>query len=173
MKWFKAWSMTLIALAAVGCGGVKTADLSPDRLPEPFEVAQDMHDEPSSRVARYVVDGEGMLNYGGGHHALVRDPKPIGRLTDAERLELWRIIHRHGLMAASGAMFKSADQTLYRAKLTAAGQSHRFRAVDDEVAGLSALNDALYRMYSERRYEDVIRPIESEIERHEGNVPRQ
>jgi len=161
-----------VSMAALtGCGGA-TRSLTADELPEPFTLQMDMYQESESRAARYVVEADGLFRFDGGQDAFLGEPEVAGRLTEAERRALWRHIFQTGLMEADGSMFADPKRVLYRLDLRADGVRNRFRTIDDRHPAAAELFQMLHTLHADRRYKRVMRMIDSELDRHEGAVPR-
>ena len=155
-------SGVIVAVMLYGCGTSK--ELTADAVPEPFELSLRMW-TTDGRAAYYEVKRDGMLRFSGGKAAWGRTAADVGQLSDAQRLKLWRLIHRYRLLDADGSWLAKGERVTYAVNLIAGGAVKSYQAGDEAVPGTKELNDLLFGFQSQMRYGQVLRPIEMEIER--------
>jgi hypothetical protein len=155
-------SGVVVLVMLCGCGTSK--QLTADAVPEPFELSLRMW-TTDGRAAYYEVKRDGMLRFSGGKAAWGRTAVDVGPLSEAQRLGLWQVIHRHRLLDADGSWLAKGEQVTYSVNLTAGGAVRSYQAGDEAVPGTKQLNDLLFGYQSQMRYGQVLRPIEIEIEK--------
>ncbi|QNN24490.1 hypothetical protein HED60_20180 [Planctomycetales bacterium ZRK34] len=165
----RVWLVATVMLA--GCAGSQpVSDEGPYPTPLTIEYRSLSKDR---RYVYYRLDADGMLNFGGGRDAGIREASPAGKLTDAQRAELWHIIQQHQLMSATGSgAFSDYEKARYEVKLRAGTQQNAFNAVDDQVPGLKALDEALFNMQAAMRYDTVFQAIDEKINKSGGAVKK-
>src|SRR5687768_11082015 len=141
-------------LLAVGCVASNAVETSADQLPDPFTLEFRAF-ASGQRAVYYVLERDGRLRFGGGRHANTRQPlHDAGVLTPEQRLRVWRIIVEHKLLEARGQVFPKRQNVEYEFKVRAGSRSNELRAADDTVAGLDALDAALFEIQSKNRYDE-------------------
>ena len=155
-----------------GCASKPVTEGGPDVLPLPF--ALEMRKVSADhRMTYYVLDADGMLHFGGGRHVGIRNAKQLGKISDAQRMQLWQLTRQHDLLNASGQMFSEATEATYEVKVEAGSHRNRLRSVDDRVPGLDRLEAALFEMQAELNYAGVFRPIEAEMKKISDKAGKQ
>lgn len=117
------------------------------------------------RQVYYVLESDGLFNFGGGRDAGIKTAYPDGHITDVQRRELWQIIVDHKLLQAKGSFMAKRERVAYDLRIRTGSQTHHFNTVDDNVPGLEELEAAMFAMHLAMTYDDVMRPIESEMKR--------
>lgn len=144
-------------------------DPTPAQFPQPFTIEL-LSTSRDGRHVYYELHDDGVLHFGGGRDAHARAPDPIGRLTNAQRNQLWQTIQQQALMNAEGSFLARHEKVRYEAKLRAGDERNGFSAVDDQLPGIAALEKLLFEMHTDLRYRSVFNPIEDRIERSGGAV---
>ena len=145
-----AW--VLWAVCAAGCGTNRVVEGDADRAPEPFTLEL-LALGVESRSVYYVLDGEGMLRYGGGSDARNRLATiEVGKLDDGERLALWRVVVEGGLLDAEGTMFPQRKLVEYEFSVRAGTKNNSIRCADDEVQGMAEFERALFELQTKKRF---------------------
>ncbi|MHB1157640.1 MAG: hypothetical protein ACYC26_12500 [Phycisphaerales bacterium] len=146
-----------------------TRDLSPDTLPDPFDLTFAMR-STDGRATHYRITPDAGFHFSGGVGAYAGAATPIGKLTDAQRLQVWRWLVDHNLLRAAGPMFARPQVVQYDLQLHAGSHHNRLTVVDPapgspDSASLAQLNAILFGFQADIRYGQVIRPIEVELEK--------
>jgi hypothetical protein len=139
-------------------------------LPQPFEL--EVRAVSTSRRVLYRLDAKAELEFGGGRNATFRETDPVGRMSDEDRLTLWRIIRQYKLLDAGGPLLAVADKTTYEVQIVAGGVKHKIKTADDKTPGVPELEQALYKIAGDMRYKRAFRPIEEKIQNSGGTVKK-
>jgi len=145
--------MMILAACLVAGSCASSQPLTADRLPAPFELSL-YTGTTDGRSTYFELKRGGLLRYGGGVDANVRNAFDVEHTTDAQRLVIWRIVHKRDLLDASGELFAEANEVEYDLHVRAGGRSNRIRAIDDGVRGLDELSRALFELQYELRFSD-------------------
>lgn len=141
-------------------------------VPAPFTV--ELRSMGESRKVMYRLDEGGELSYGGGRDAVLGEPPVVGQLKPDQIAGLWKFIQDRKLMNASGAgLFTKAEKVKYNVKLRAGDQKNSFDAVDDKTPGVAELDQLLFKMAGDLRYNSVFKPIDEQIKKSGGAVKQQ
>ena len=147
------------------------ADPTPVQFPQPFTLEL-LSTSRDGRHVYYELHEDGVLHFGGGRDAHARSPDAIGRLTNAQRNQLWQMIQQGNLMQAEGSLLARHQKVRYEAKLRAGSERNAFTAVDQQSPAIAALEQTLFQMHTDLRYRSVFSPIEDRIDRSGGAVEK-
>ncbi len=139
----------LVAAWLAGCGARQP--LAADRLPEPFELSL-YTKTTDGRSMYYELKRDGAMHYGGGRDANIRLAFPIGQTDLSQRLLVWRHLHEYELLHADGVFLPDPNDVQYELDLRAGSRRHAFKCVDDRVPGMAGLNDVLFTIQQDLRY---------------------
>ena len=134
-----------------GCStGEKTRESAGTGYPSPLTI--DLYSSSADkRYVYYVVDRQGVLHYGGGVKANVREPEKVGKLTHEQLRYLWQIIDRYKLLGGSGEIFPRGEK-VYEIKLNVGGRRASYGTGKSNLKGLDHLDQALFKMQADTRY---------------------
>jgi hypothetical protein len=104
------------------------------------------------RYTYFELSRDGQLRYGGGRDAAQRITEPVTTLTAEQRREVWEIITDHHLMDAPSSPFEKPQEVAYEVEIKQGMIGKSFRALDDEMPGVTELHDYLFRIQAEKRY---------------------
>jgi len=170
----KKMCATLLALAIVittGCalqGPIHQGDAT--SLPKPFALTF-LSISTTGRQVYYEVREDGMIAFGGGRNALTQKARPLDKLNDQQRMQLWSIVRENNLLDAEGS-WGDGEKVKYDASFTAGARKNRFRTCDDRVPGLDQLDALLFSMQSEFNYRSVFQAINEKVRKSGGAVPK-
>jgi hypothetical protein len=145
-------SMILLLLlyltTALGCSGPQS------RPQAEHAFALTLHSATADRRYTYFeIDRGGQFSYGGGREGALRQTWPLGQLSPQQQRDIRQLIRDHQLAEARGSRFASAQRVTYHFQFRDGARSRSYRAIDDEVPGLSALHDQLFQIQVQMRYD--------------------
>lgn len=165
MRVFRLVCTVLAAGLIGGCSG--TAHRDPTRLPEPFELHVAAQ-TTTGRHTAFTLEPDGRLLFAGGTDAMIKAFNEAGSLSEDQRLKLWATILSDNLLEASGSLFPPKfNQGRYRFEVRAGRYSNRLTTADDQTPGVVAVHDMLLQWHRQRRVEQIMAPIRSEMRRRD------
>jgi len=166
--------MMAILTAVMMLAGCNTAQTVRDDGPHPIPLQIEYRSlGKDRRYVYYRLERGGELYFGGGRDAGIREASPAGKLTEQQLTELWRVIENNDLMTAEGSgPFADHEKTRYEVKLRAGSKRHSFNAVDDEVPGLATLDQKLFDLQADLRYDTLFLSIDEKIRKEGGAVKK-
>lgn len=116
-----------------------------------FDLTLSRHTQ-DGRITYFTITKTGEFSYSGGQLAIIRDARPVGKLTKAQRDEIWTIVKENKLTEVKSTIFPKG-KVVYAFSFNAKGVSGRsIQTTQADAPKLKILHEYLFMILKKARY---------------------
>ncbi len=149
----RSWTGLLMMLTLSSCASTGPARPDAPGVPGDLALSLSMKHREEMRYALIEVERSGQLHFAGGRTVQFGlKATPVMTLTGEQWTELWGVIQQYNLTQAKGSWLPKVQAIEWDLDLRANGKSRRVHCGDDQVPGMGALYDLLFKYQAAVRY---------------------